>query len=225
MSLGLSAPCIVALLMIYRSHDRSLRSDFWQRLSLRGIRLKFVPVLLLLAPLALLLATLISLVFGGSIDQFVLSSQYKVMSGQIIPSLLILFCAPLLEELGWRGYGVDSLKAHFTLLRTSIIFALLWALWHLPLFFIKGYYHHELWNMGFVYAANFFVSIVPAAILMNWVYYKNNRNILVAVLFHFMFNLSSVLLQTTQFTKSIFTLVLLVIFLVVIVKDKRFFLS
>jgi membrane protease YdiL (CAAX protease family) len=223
MILGLLAPCATALTMIYGSQNKEFKNDFWSRLCFRGISLKFIPVLLLLVPLALLLATLISLVFGQSADQFALSDQYKVMSGQSIASLLILFFAPLLEELGWRGYGVDSLRAYFNLFRTTMLFAALWTLWHLPLFFINGYYHHELWSMGIVYVINFFVSVLPATILMNWVYYKNSRNILVVILFHFIFNLFSVLFQTTQFTKCILTIVLLVISVVVVVKNKKFF--
>jgi len=40
-----------------------------------------------------------------------------------------------------------------------------------------------------VYVINFFVSILPATVLMNWIYYKNNRSITAAILFHFMLNL------------------------------------
>jgi membrane protease YdiL (CAAX protease family) len=49
--------------------------------------------------------------------------------------------APAVEELGWRGYGMDSLRSCFSLFTASLYFALLWALWHLPLFFINNYYH------------------------------------------------------------------------------------
>jgi membrane protease YdiL (CAAX protease family) len=147
------------------------------------------------------------------------------MDGQVLLSVLILFLAPTFEELGWRGYGVDSLRSKFDLFRTTMLFAILWALWHLPLFFIKGYYQHELWNTGIVYVINFFVSILPATILMNWMYYRNDRSIAAAILFHFMFNLFSVLFQTEQFTKCIITIVLLIVSIVILIKDKQFFLD
>ena len=102
---GLFAPFIVAFLMIYRSKNKLLIKDFWSRLSINKIRLNYFPVILLLMPLVLFLSTAISLLFGQSAEQFVLSKDYAVMRGQTIISLLILFLAPMLEELGWRGYG------------------------------------------------------------------------------------------------------------------------
>ncbi len=47
---------------------------------------------------------------------------------------------PILEELGWRPYGVDALRSKNSILRASLIFGSLWAIWHLPVFFIEGSY-------------------------------------------------------------------------------------
>ncbi|HBL98281.1 TPA: CPBP family intramembrane metalloprotease [Candidatus Dependentiae bacterium] len=223
MGIGLFGPCVATLILLSGSNNKNLRKDFYDRLSFRKIKLRFLPTLLLLLPIVLFLATTISLIFGRSIDQFSLASQYKIMRGQSLISLLILFLAPTLEELGWRGYGVDSLMSKFTLWKTTLLFASLWALWHLPLFFINGYYHHELWNTNIVYVINFFVSILPATILINWIYYKNNRSIQAAIMFHVMFNLSSVLFQTEQFTKCIITVLLLIISTIIVLQNKKFF--
>jgi membrane protease YdiL (CAAX protease family) len=220
---GLFAPFIAVLIMMSGAKNKELRKDFWDRLSLKKIKLSYLPAILLIMPFALFLATALSLLFGQSADQFILSSEYKIMDGQIFLSLLILFLAPTLEELGWRGYGVDSLRSKFNLFKTTMLFALLWALWHLPLFFINGYYQHELWDTNIVYVINFFVSILPATVLMNWMYYKNNRSITAAILFHFFLNLFSVLFQTEQFTKCIITIILLIISIVIILRNKEFF--
>ena len=107
--------------------------------------------------------------------------------------------------------------------RTVVAVSILWALWHVPLFFTNGYYQHGLWNTSIVYVINFFVQIFAAAILINWIYYKSNRSIAAAILFHFMFNLFSVLFQTEQFTKCIITIILLIISVVIIVRNKEFF--
>ena len=220
---GLLAPFIAVGVMIRGANNKALRKDFWDRLNPNKIKLRYLPAILLIMPFALFLATALSLLFGHSANQFALSSEYKIMDGQVLLSILILFLAPTFEELGWRGYGVDSIRSKFNLFRTTLIFAVVWALWHLPLFFIHGYYQNELWNTSIVYVINFFVSILPATILMNWMYYKNNRSITAAILFHFIFNLFSVLFQTEQFTKCIITIVLLVISIIIILKDKAFF--
>ena len=220
---GLFAPFIAVLVMEGGGKNKELRKDFWDRLSLKKIKLSYLPAILLIMPVALFLATALSLLFGQSANQFNLSSDFKIMDGAVLLSVLILFLAPMLEELGWRGYGVDSLRSKFNLFKTTMLFAVIWGLWHLPLFFINGYYQHELWNTSIVYVINFFAQVLVATILMNWVYYKNNRSITAAILFHFMFNLFSVLFQTEQFTKCIITIILLLISIVIIVREKEFF--
>ncbi len=70
---------------------------------------------------------------------------------------------------------------------------------------------------------NFFVQVLVATILMNWIYYKNNRSIIAAILFHFMFNFFSVLFQTEQFTKCIITVILLIVSAVIILRNKELF--
>jgi uncharacterized protein len=57
----------------------------------------------------------------------------------------------------------------------------------------------------------------------NALYYKSNRSISAAVIFHFTFNLFSVLLQTEQFTKCIITVILLIISIVIIWRNQAFF--
>ena len=220
---GLFGPSIAALIMLSRSENKELRKDFWDRLRLERIKPRFIPTLLLLVPLIILLATAISLLFGYSSDQFAVSDAYMVLKGRGVLSLTILCLAPTFEELGWRGYGVDSLRQYFNLWNTSILFGLLWGIWHLPLFFIHGYYHHELWETNIVYVMNFFVSVITASILMNWLYYKNGRSIIVAIVFHCMLDIFYVVFQTEPFTKCIATVLMAVVAAVLVVKNKAFF--
>jgi uncharacterized protein len=222
---GLLAPFIAVLIMVSGAKNRGLRRDLWNRLSLKKIKLRYLPPILLIMPCTLFLATALSLLFGKPASQFQLSRDYNIMSGEMLLSILILFLAPTFEELGWRGYGVDSLRSKYNLFKTTLLFTVLWAFWHLPLFFIQGYYQNELWNMGILYVINFFISILPATILMNWMYYKNDRSITAAILFHFILNLFSVLFQTEQFTKCIISILLLGIAFVVIFTNKAFFLT
>ena len=220
---GLFAPCIATLIMLSGANNKELRKNFWARLSLSKIKLSYLPAILLIMPFALFLATALSLLFGQSADQFRLSSEFATMGGQAVLTLVILFLAPTFEELGWRGYGVDSIRSKFNLFTTTMLFGVLWGLWHVPLFFTNGYYQHELWTTSIVYVINFFAQILVATMVMNWLYYRNNRSITAAILFHFMLNLFSVLFQTEQFTKCIITIILLVIAVVIIARNKAFF--
>jgi hypothetical protein len=39
-----------------------------------------------------------------------------------------------------------------------------------------------------IFVVNFFVSIIPAAIIANWFYYKNDRSVAASILLHSMLN-------------------------------------
>jgi membrane protease YdiL (CAAX protease family) len=145
----------------------------------------------------------------------------------LIPNLIgmipIMFLAPLFEELGWRGYGVDALRARLGMGATTAVFAILWALWHLPLFLINHTYQHDLWLGSPVYVANFFVSVLPAAVIANWLYYKHRRFIPAAILFHFMLDAVAESFALEQFTKCIITAVFIAVAVAVVLLDRKAF--
>lgn len=220
MFFGISVPAITALILIFSSNDKALISDFWRRLLLFKINFPYFLFILLLMPCAIFFATWISLFFGYSTEQFHITKEMSVMKGWSILGIVIpLVAAPLIEELGWRGYGVDSLRVNFNLFHTSILFGVLWGAWHLPAFFVKGYYQNELWNLGVIYVINFFASCIVLSFLMNWVYYKTDRSIPAIVLFHALANFSSMVLRTEQFTKCIVTMILSVIVMTTVACD------
>ncbi len=222
--LAISVPCITALAMIYTSGDKTLIADFWSRLLLFKISAPYLLFILFLMPCVIFLSTGISLFFGYSAEQFSLTKEMSVMKGWAILGIAIpLLIAPLIEELGWRGYGVDSLRANFNLFNASLLFGVLWAAWHLPPFFVKEFYQNQLWNMGIVYVINFFLSCIVFAFLMNWVYYKTGRSIPAIVLLHGVANFSAMVLRTDQFTKCVATAVLCLIVIAVVACDKDFF--
>ncbi len=215
--LGLLGPLFAALIMTWSSHSRDLSRDFKSRLvNLRLIRPGYIPIILILPPFALLLSTWLSVDLGRSGDQFRFSHGFAAM-------LPLAMLAPTFEELGWRGYGMDSLLAKFGMMKATLLFGLLWATWHVPLFFIDHNYQHGLLTNSPIYVANFFISILPAAILMNWVYYKNNRSIVAAILFHMTLDVAAEAFQTEQFTKCIWTGVLLIISFMVIAANRALF--
>ena len=221
--IGILIPFTVTLFMIYGSGNDELKKDFLNRLTnLKLIRPKYLLILLVI-PFALFLATAISLLFGQPVEQFTLSPGFSLVGSQAVTVLIAVILAPMFEEMGWRGYGVDSLtRKGRSLLISTLLFALLWGLWHTPLFFIKGYYQYEILQAGLIYAVNFYVSVFPVAFLMNWLFYKNGRSIVITFLFHCVINLCSAMLQTDQFTKCIFTLILIAISVIVLLKDKPF---
>jgi membrane protease YdiL (CAAX protease family) len=145
---GLMVPFFISVVMIGRSKNSDLKSDFVNRLfNFRLIQPKMLPVFLLIMPFSVLASIIISLSFGESISQFQLSEGFSFSSG-FVPVLLLLLLAATFEELGWRGYAFDSLQSRYNYLTASIIFSLLWALWHFPLIFVKDSYQYEIFHQN-----------------------------------------------------------------------------
>lgn len=221
--LGLVAPLLVVLILVYP--NRVLRKDVLQRiLNFKSINNSYWPVVVFLMPCSILIAQIISLFFGYSTDQFQFRTGYSFTSG-IFPVWVILIMAPVIEELAWHSYGTDCLRNKLNLLNTSIIFALFWGIWHFPLSFIKDYYHSNLVEDGLIYSINFFVSLFPFVLIMNWLYYKMNRNILIPILFHISAGYFNELFATEPMSKVIQTGLLILLSIYLIIKDQSFFLK
>lgn len=217
---GLVAPAAVGAVLI-------AREGLWPDVVRRLTDLRIVPGWAWLAavgllPAALLVATAVSVAFGGSPEQFQLRGGASFTSG-VLPAWLTLTLAPVLEELGWHGYGTDALASRLSVWRTSLLFAAIWFFWHVPLATIRGYYQAQVVELGWLASANFALSVVPFVLLMNWVYYRSGRSILVAVVFHLTANVGNELWLTDPDTKAIQTGILLVVCAAVLWKDKALF--
>ncbi|MDR1634260.1 MAG: CPBP family intramembrane metalloprotease [Bifidobacteriaceae bacterium] len=226
MIVGLFGPLIAAGICMSGRGNKPIRQDFKDKLtSLRRIKPGFWPVAFLAYPVLMAVAVLVSVPFGGSIDQLGLTAKFAIVEGAAALSWVIAFAAPALEELGWSGYGIDALRGRGPLIRPVVLFGVLWSAWHVPLFFVKGYYHANLWAESPLYAVAFLVGVVPLTVITNWIYYRNGRSIIMAIVFHAMVNVTSEAFEVTNATKTILYGLLIVVAAVLIVCDKRFFLS
>jgi membrane protease YdiL (CAAX protease family) len=188
---GLLGPLAVALVLILTSGNKALKSDFKDRLfNLRRIRPIYALVAMVMPPMVIGVSIWLSLWFGQATDKFRLSGGANLLAMVILAIVL----APIMEEMGWHGYGVDSLRAKTGMMKATLLLGALWSVWHAPLFLISGTYQNQLARMADpLFMVNFFVSVIPAAIIANWLYYKNSRSIGGAILLHSMLNAAAVL--------------------------------
>ena len=218
---GLAAPVFVALALIYRNQE--LVADFKSRFfNIRNFNPVYVLMSVFLIFFAMVGGQLISVLFGHSLDQFYISGNPSFTYSLFSPWLPLL-AAPILEEFAWHSYGTDTLRRKFNLFNTSIIFAFFWVFWHLPLSFIKDYYHSNVVEEGLLYSVNFSVSLFIFVILMNWLYYKTKRNILIPILFHLSANISNEMFATHPDSKVIQTVILTIVSGYVLIKDRDMF--
>ena len=207
------------------SKDPDLRSDIIGRLfNFKSIKPVYIVIYCTLMLASILAAQAISLLFGYSASQFTITGHFTFSSG-IFPVWFMLIIAPIIEELAWHSYGTDCLRNRMNLFKTSLLFGVFWAIWHVPLSTIRDYYQSNLVQTGWIYGVNFLVSVIPFVLLMNWLYYKTKRNIIVPIIFHISAVYFNEIFATNPDSKIIQTVLLLILALILILKDKDFFFS
>jgi len=109
------------------------------------------------------------------------------------------------------------------LFKTSLLFGAFWGIWHMPLTTIRDYYQSNLVQTSWIYGVNFLVSIIPFVLLMNWLYYKTGRNIVIAIVFHIAAGYFNEIFATHPDSKIIQTMLLLVLATVIVINNRKFF--
>ncbi|HYP46618.1 MAG TPA: CPBP family intramembrane glutamic endopeptidase, partial [Propionibacteriaceae bacterium] len=112
---------------------RALRA-FARRLLLWRVPARWYAAALLLPALPALAAVGVYLTFGGQHDVSAL-----VPLGGALPLLLSQLALHLLtEEAGWRGFALPRLRVLLGPVTASLVLGLVWAAWHIPMFFVSG---------------------------------------------------------------------------------------
>ncbi len=217
---GLAAPVLVVAFLVRRRPE--LRADIFRRLLPRRISGFYLAMTLLLLVSSILAAQAVSLAFGYSPQQFQFRGGFTFSAG-LLPVWFTLIGAAVFEELAWHSYGTDSLLRRMSVFTASMVFTVFWALWHIPLAFIKGYYHQEVVATGWLHTLNFPLSMVAFVILMNWLYFSTGRSILIAITFHITANLANEVFMTDPDTKIIQTIILLIVAAVVVSSNRTLF--
>ena len=223
MLLGLIMPAATAVVTVLTSKNKMLIDDFKRKLA-GFYRIKPVYILIAVAMFGVAVAASIgiSVLFGGSPEQFSFVDDFSFSIGGT-SALLTIFLASLIEELGWRGYGEDAVGQYHNWFTESLIFAAIWACWHLPLFIIPGTYHATLTELGPIYIINFLISTLPIDFIQTWLYVKNNRSMLATMFFHLFLNFFQEKIAITPQTKIIETGVLIVIAAILVAANKKLF--
>ena len=88
------------------------------------------------------------------------------------------------EETGWRGFALPHLQKTRSATVSTLILGILWACWHLPMFFYRDTYM-KMGIMGFPMLA---LSLIFAAMIFTWLYNSTNGSLWIVIIFHAVFN-------------------------------------
>lgn len=172
-TLGQCGPLISALVWTHRVEGRSGLSEFLRGLVKWRIPAFWLSFALFFSPAAYLTSIWIHLHGVGA----PLTFPYRIDAPEIVLNFLFVLVAggPLGEEPGWRGYALPRLQRWWTPERSSVVLGLLWAGWHLPLWWVAqvpcpfGYY---------------VIGIIPLSYLFTCLFNRSGGSILAALLFH-----------------------------------------
>lgn len=90
------------------------------------------------------------------------------------------------EELGWRGFALPELQRRLHPALAAIFLGVVWAVWHLPLFFLPG--ASQFGTSFAVYA----VGVIGLSILFVWLFNRSG-SVAVMMIFHGSYNASLIL--------------------------------
>lgn len=223
MLLGLTAPAITAVITVLTSGSKALKADLRRKL-IGFYRIK--PLSIIAAVLGFMVIVFLSILFsvlaGQSLEQLSFTEDFSFSVGGT-SALLTILLAAVIEEVGWRGYGEDSVASYFSWFTESVIFGFVWALWHLPLFWIRGTYHYGLKELGLLYVLNFLIGVIPLGFLTTWVYVKNNRSMLACIIFHLFVNTMQEKIAMTPQTKCVETIIIFFAAAIIVLTNREMF--
>ncbi|WP_433502303.1 CPBP family intramembrane glutamic endopeptidase [Pseudonocardia halophobica] len=127
-------------------------------------------------------------VFGAIVLPGVLASYQPLTPGMALGYPLafvttFVLGGPLGEEPGWRGFALPRLQAAHGPLAGSVLLGVLWAAWHLPLFWTGVWTPPSVANV-----VMFFVMITALTVVMSWVFNNAEGSLLITMLMHASFN-------------------------------------
>jgi membrane protease YdiL (CAAX protease family) len=154
-------------------------------------------VALLFYPLALAGGYALSLALGAPAQTAIKGSILEVIL-TVVASLayITLFGGPLGEEAGWRGWVLPRLQLRFSPLIASLLIALAWTVWRLPLQF-NGYYASatvDPWG-DLLYRAIGYLLVV---FLYTGMYNRTKGDLLACLLLHASVTCTSLFLPMTD---------------------------
>ena len=171
--LGVFVPALVALGLTWHDEGRDGVVRLLARISQWRVAARWYVIALGYMAATKLLAAVVARVATGTWPALG-ETPWLLMIGAILVSTWVQAG----EEVGWRGYALPRLWHHFGLGGAGIVLGVIWALWHLPLFFIPGTGSD---TQSFPI---YLIIVTNISVALAWVYWKTGGSLLLVMLMH-----------------------------------------
>jgi membrane protease YdiL (CAAX protease family) len=190
--LGGFGPVIAAIVLRVRRARRREPAPAHAVSSRPGVRWLWVVPLLVLASATVVAAAFLADALGGPTPSLTAGKDLITTIGGPVPFLIsMLIGGPLAEEPGWRGTAYPRLRASMTRLQAGLLLGVVWAVWHLPLFFIPGTLQASFGLISWS-GLLFCLSVIPMALLTGYAYERGG--VVASIAVHFGVNTTIALL-------------------------------
>jgi membrane protease YdiL (CAAX protease family) len=173
-------PTLSAYIMTYMTEGRIGIRRLLRRYVLWRVAFRWYLFVLLGIPAIEVLG---AIVVPGALASFQSLTLSLVLSYPVAFVTTFILGGPLGEEPGWRGFALPRLQPLHGPLVGSLILGILWALWHLPLFWSGVWTPPTIPNI-----VMFILMITALTIIMTWVFNNAKGSLLITMLMHASFN-------------------------------------
>ncbi len=171
--LGTFAPGLCALALTELTDGRAATHELLGRVFEWRVGLRWYVFAVGYIPVIKLSVALLHRVVTGAWPRFGQRAWY-VMAGAILISTWVQAG----EEIGWRGYALPRLADRFGLATGSVLLGIVWASWHLPLFFIPA---ADTLGQSFPL---YLLQVTALSVAMAWLYWRTGGSLLLVMLLH-----------------------------------------
>ena len=171
--LGVFAPGLIALALTETTDGGAATRALFNRVVKWDVSARWYVFAVAFIPAIKLLAALIARLITGVWPRF---GETPIVL--MLLALTISTWAQAGEEVGWRGYALPKLWERLGLGPASIILGIIWATWHLPLFFYPG---SDILGQSFPL---YLLQVTAISVTMGWLYWRTDGSLLLVMLFH-----------------------------------------
>jgi membrane protease YdiL (CAAX protease family) len=173
--LGIFAPSIVALLLTARARGTDGVIALLRRLVQADVGVRWYLFAIGYMVSVKLIVALVHRVFLGAWPRFGGESWYVMLAATIGSAII---GGQSGEEIGWRGFALPRVASRIGYGAGSIVLGIIWALWHLPLFFVREADTHG--QSFFLYT----LQVTAISVAIAWLYQRTNGSLLLTMLMH-----------------------------------------
>lgn len=174
--IGGFVPSIVGILLTAKYEGKKGVNELFKQSVRVKIGYKAFRTIILVAIYFFLSLILISKLTTGNFDY----AQFWIQLPTILPLIIL---GPLSEEYGWRGFAIKRFLRCTNANMTSLIIGIVWAMWHLPLFFMLGTTQYEL-SIPFL---AFLISVTGTSFIYTYLYMRTKSSIFSAIFLHWIY--------------------------------------